>query len=147
EIVGAGELVYLPPLYQFPFGVSVCDERNAFEPRRWFSEKLLELLPIIVPASKDISRNELYQLVRKQVNAASAPLFFLMRLGRLLIVLLRILCFGSNSRLTTVISRTRLFYVFTFPLNMVLINAVYCSEEHMRQCGQHVPGPGKSEPA
>lgn len=156
KAVGEGQMLYLPPLYHFPFGVRWTSSYTAFEPRLKFSESIKDLAQVIVPNYQDqVSNEEFLQLIRQQVNHLSWWIFTAIRLSYCLVKLMSLMLFFTRlaklnerqrEKFALLLSKNRLLWVNTFPLNMLVLNAVYCSNRFLSKAGQHMPPPAKNEP-
>lgn len=156
RVVGEGQMLYLPPLYHFPLGVSWTSSYTAFEPRLKFSESLRDLAPVIIPDyHEQVSDEEFLNLIRQQVNHLSWWVFTAIKLSYCFVKMMAFFMFltrlselndEQREKFSQLLGKYRLLWVNTFPLNMLVLNAVYCSTKFLNKVGQHTPPPAKNEP-
>ena len=149
--IGFGQLKYLKPLWQFPFGLSWAQDFNAFQPRLRFCRDLMDLASILYPELNKLSnKDEIFERITKQVNDLPWILYRLTHLSHFIVKVITFLYFfrtlkklnkTQRERFATLITKIRLFHLALISQINISFGSIFGSKEFMKKSDQNIPVP------
>jgi len=152
--VGKAKLIYLNPLYQFPFGVSPCTDFNAYAPRRYFAKKLMTLAKVLVPDFEKVSDgSQIWNQIQKEVEDLPLSTYLYCRFSLFFISFfskirfftsLRNLSIEKEQSMAEMLETNRFMNLLVSPLANILFSCIYSAKKYLISSDQNIPEIPKS---
>ncbi|MBI2520648.1 MAG: GMC family oxidoreductase [Bdellovibrio sp.] len=154
KVIGKCELEYLPPLWQFPFGIRIKDSQWAHRPHGFLSHRFYELARHLYPDIKQLGTEE--ELIRSiEAQLAPTPYFVYLLLCWAMYfirMLSWIFFFNSLSRLTNVegeellqkIRKNSVIKLALLPLLTTILYPLFEQKTFLKAKGQNIVEPPKN---
>lgn len=149
--IGQGEMRYLNPLWQFAFGLRLCQAQYAYRPRGKLAQKLVKVGCAFVPSSsRKFDLKVVAQGIEEQLNCSPYVVYQTIKLNYILLNIISFLLFfnsfltlslGKQEKLLRFIRRKSFLKFCLLPLFVSVLNSMFSDRKFLKEKGQNIVVP------